>query len=116
MKRTVEWAKERLAHELDMAHQRYERRVRAIEDRDAKSEKTPKPRADLFPGRYESALRLRLEGKTYAEIGVVIGRADGSGPITASRSQQMVRRAYRMILHPARRNHPLADAVKGWRP
>jgi hypothetical protein len=62
----------------------------------------------LARDRWLRALELRREGKTYKDIGVLIGRADQPEvAVTPTLAMYLICRAVRFLRHPSRAEHPL---------
>ena len=55
----------------------------------------------LLNPRHLQVLRLKMAGKSYQEIGRLVGRADDpSIPVTGERARQILCRTLRVIRHP----------------
>ena len=59
-----------------------------------------------------AALVLRADGLTYREIGVVLGRSDGNGPLGREGARSLAMKALRQLNHHSRRDHWLQPAVQ----
>ena len=61
------------------------------------------------------ALCLRLDGLTYKEIAAELAERYQAKPVSVGRIRQVIQNVERLLLHPSRRDHPLAVVVKARR-